>query len=358
MPKILSVGTAVPKYEITQDTAKQFSRSLFKDRFRDIERLLRSFDHTMIDKRYFCVPIEWFEEDHTFEEKNLIYTTNALQLSKEAILSCLQPTPYTTKEIDHIFFVSSTGLSTPSIDAYLFNEPDIDFSPTIKRTPIWGLGCAGGAAGLSRALDYTRAYPESKVLVVAVEIGELAFLRNDQSKSNLIATSLFGDGAAAVLVVGDENNHLRDISDNHVSILDSQSVIWKHSLDIMGWDVRNEGLKVIFSRSIPTLVENDLKRPVEEFLQKQNLTLADLDFYVLHPGGTKVIEAYEKTFEIHEDDTRLSRRVLADYGNMSSPTVLFVLQQWLKEQPVTRGYGLLLAMGPGFSAEMLLLKSE
>ncbi|WP_339061264.1 3-oxoacyl-[acyl-carrier-protein] synthase III C-terminal domain-containing protein [Tepidibacillus marianensis] len=352
MSKIISVGTAVPKYKITQEIAKNFSRQLFQNHYKDIDRLLRAFDHTEIEKRYFCVPIEWFEVEHSFEEKNLVYSTNAIQLSKEAIESCLHPTSFKTNDIDHIFFVSSTGISTPSIDAYLYNDPDIHFHSHMKRTPIWGLGCAGGAVGLSRAMEYTRAFPKEKALVVSVEIGELAFLQNDMSKSNLIATSLFADGAAAVLVVGDEV----DLSTkNNVQLIDSQSTIWEKSLDVMGWDIKNEGLKVVFSKDIPTIVKNDLRENVEEFLEKHQLSLSDLQFFILHPGGTKVLEAYEEAFHIDQAKTHTSRKILSQYGNMSSPTVLFVLKEWLNEQNITHGYGILLALGPGFSSEIVLL---
>jgi len=352
MPKIISVGTAVPKYKISQEIAKDFSHQLFQKHFKDIDRLLRAFDHTQIKQRYFCVPIEWFKEEHSFEEKNLVYTTNAIQLSKEAIQSCLELTPWNTTDIDHIFFVSSTGISAPSIDAYLYNDPEIHFHSHIKRTPIWGLGCAGGAAGLSRAMDYTRAFPKDKALLISVEIGELAFLQNDMSKSNLIATSLFGDGAAAVLVVGDEVDiPLKE----KLEMLDSQSTIWNKSLDVMGWDVKNEGLKVIFSKDIPTIVNHHLRENIDEFLLNHRLSLSEIQFFILHPGGTKVLQAYEKAFQIDSTKTQPSRKILSQYGNMSSPTVLFVLKEWLNEWNRPDGYGLLLALGPGFSSEIILL---
>ncbi|GBF10341.1 type III polyketide synthase [Tepidibacillus sp. HK-1] len=352
MSYIISVGTAVPPYEISQETAKNFSKILFKDHFKDIDRLLRIFDHTQITKRHFCVPIEWFEVEHTFEEKNMIYVKNAIELSKQAIFHCLKNTPFATEDIDHILFISSTGLSTPSIDAYLFNDPDIHFNPHIKRTPIWGLGCAGGAAGLSRAMEYSRAFPNDKVLVVSLEIGELAFLRNDLSKSNLVATSLFGDGAAAVLIVGDQVLQ----TDAGLKMIDSQSTIWKNSLDVMGWDVRNNGLKVIFSKDIPSIVQNELKPNVDQFLLNHHLTLSDLQFFILHPGGTKIIEAYENAFQITEQETMITRQILNQYGNMSSPTVLFVLQALLKSHPPKNGHGILIALGPGFSSEIILLE--
>lgn len=354
MSQILSVGTSVPPYEITQSSARDFSKYLFENHFKDIDRLLKIFENTQIKKRHFCVPIEWFGEHHTIEEKNAIYVKNAIELSKQAIISALSATAFNAEDINHIFFISSTGFSTPSIDAFLFNDPELDFKSNIKRTPIWGLGCSGGAAGLSRAFEYTRAFPKEIALVIAVEIGEMAFLKDDYSKSNLIATSLFGDGAAAVLVAGKEVDISND--KNKLTILNSQSAIWEDSLDVMGWDVKNEGLKVIFSKSIPSIVSKDVKPDVEIFLKNHNLSLNDLNFFILHPGGAKIIQAYEKEFQISEEKLNDTKKILYEYGNMSSPTVLFVLKEFLEGNLQETGYGILLSLGPGFSSEMLLLK--
>ncbi len=353
MPKILSVGTAVPPHKITQKEAKSYAMTMFKDHFKDIHRLLTIFEHTNINKRHFCVPLKWFEASHSFEEKNSIYKKSAIELSKIAILSALDPTPFSTRDVDHIIFVSSTGISTPTIDAFLFNDPEISFKSTIKRTPIWGLGCAGGAAGLSRAFDYCLAHPTEKVLVIALEIGELAFLKNDLSKSNLIATSLFADGAAAVLVVGDQVENKKD---HFFKIMDTNSTIWPNTLDIMGWEVKNDGLKVVFSKNIPSIISKKLKPTIDDFLHRNELTIQDIHTYILHPGGTKVIEAYMEVFHITDDMVSTSKEVLEEYGNMSSPTVLFVLKETLEYRKQEKGYGLLLALGPGFSSEMLLLK--
>lgn len=351
MPRIISVGTAVPKYIITQQEAKDFSENLFRNKFRDIERLLKIFDNTQISKRHFCVPLEWFSENHSFEEKNTIYVKNAIELAKKAIKNALINTNIKLNEINHIIFVSSTGISAPSIDAFLFNDPELEFNQHIKRTPIWGLGCAGGAAGLSRAYEYTKAFPAEIVLVIALEIGELAFLREDISKSNLVATSLFADGAAAVIITGDNTpNQL----EKQLNIKDSLSTIWKNTLDVMGWDVKNEGLKVIFSKDIPTIIKKDLKPNIDYFLAKNKINYHDLEFYVFHPGGTKVLEAYLDVFNIPEEKLSASKGILNDYGNMSSPTVLFVLAEIM--QTTKSGVGLLLALGPGFSSETLLLE--
>ena len=354
MPKIISVGTAVPDYVITQTEAKDFTKKLFGTYFKDIDRLLKIFDNTLIKKRHFCVPLDWFDSEHSFAEKNEIYTINAFSLAKKAILSALANSPFTYEDINHIFFVSSTGISTPSIDAYLFNDPELNFSKNIKRTPIWGLGCAGGAAGLSRAFEYTLAFPKEKVLVIALEIGELAFLKNDFSKSNLVATSLFGDGAAAVLVIGDHANKKTPFP--AVEIIDTKSFILNNSLDVMGWEVINEGFKVIFSKNIPSLIKKEIKPEIEQFLMENQLTTEQINFFVLHPGGAKVINTYQEIFNLTEEKLNSTRKILNEYGNMSSPTVLFVLKDTIEKNNINKGYGLLLSLGPGFSSEMLLLK--
>lgn len=354
MPKIIAVETAVPKHSISQEEAKEFAKYLFNGKFTDIDRLLRIFENTQIAKRHFCVPIEWFKTNHNFEEKNKIYLENAINLAKEAIIKLTTKSALDLELINHVFFISSTGISTPSIDAHLFNLPEFRFNPHIKRTPIWGLGCAGGAAGLARAYEYVLAFPKEIALVIALEIGEIAFFREDFSKSNFIATSLFADGAAAVLIAGDEVKI--DNPYNNINIHGSLSTIWHDSLDVMGWDVHNEGFKVIFSKDIPTIIKSDLKESVDFFLHKNNLSYNDIVNYVLHPGGAKVIEAYQDVFNILDDKLNECKSVLKKYGNMSSPTVLFVLKEMMERNTSDKGYGLLLALGPGFSAEILLLK--
>jgi len=356
MPKIIAVETAIPQYYITQDEAKEFAKYLFNGKFTDIDRLLRIFENTQIEKRHFCVPIEWFKNNHSFEEKNKIYVENAIKLAKEAINKLIINNSLDLKTINHIFYISSTGISTPSIDAHLFNLSEFNFDPHIKRTPIWGLGCAGGAAGMARAYEYVLAFPKEIALVIALEIGELAFFREDFSKSNFIASSLFADGAAVVLIAGDQVKTENYSLNNNINIHGSLSTIWQGSLDVMGWDVRNEGLKVIFSKDIPAIIKNDLKESVDFFLQKNNLSYNEIINYVLHPGGAKVIEAYKEVFNIPDDKLDECKAVLNKYGNMSSPTVLFVLKEIMERNTSDKGYGLLLALGPGFSAEILLLE--
>jgi alkylresorcinol/alkylpyrone synthase len=349
MSCIRSVASAVPGHCVGQQVAQQFCRALFHEAYPDINRLLPVFSNALVQDRYFAVPGEWFETNHTFAEKNQLYIETALELGQAAISACLQRAGLGPGDIDHLFFVSTTGLATPSIDARLINL--LKLRPDIRRTPIWGLGCAGGVAGLSRAYEYTLAFPRERALVLAVELCGLTFQRNDLSKSNLVATSLFGDGAAAVLVSGSETG------DPGPKILCSRSTLWYETLDVMGWDINDQGLKVLFSRDIPSVVRLLVLPALLEFLETQTLSLQDLNHIIAHPGGAKVIEAYEQTLGLTDGKMDRARDVLRRYGNMSSPTVLFVLEDYMQTQAIGRGeYGLVTALGPGFSSEMVLIQ--
>ncbi|KAA0550176.1 type III polyketide synthase [Bacillus sp. BGMRC 2118] len=360
MPKIASVGVCIPPNHLTQDTTMEFAAELFQQSFKDLPRLLKVFENAEIRSRNLAEDITWFKQDHTFEEKNNTYIKHAVELGAKAITNCLdnqtflQSTiPY--NEIDAIFFISTTGISTPSIEAKIMNK--LSFSPHTKRIPIWGLGCAGGAAGLSRAYEYCLAYPNAKVLVVSVELCSLTFQRNDRSKSNLVGTSLFSDGVAAVLLAGDKavvqrNEKILTIP----RVLDTQSTLMPDSEDVMGWDIKNEGLYVIFSKDIPSIITSWLKPNVEKFLEKNQLKLHDIQHFIAHPGGKKVIEAYEKSLGFSKEKTRISQHVLREHGNMSSATVYYVLEEFMKCEIPKNELGLIAALGPGFSSELLLVR--
>ncbi len=349
MSIISAVASAAPPFRVGQEVARNFSRALFQEAFPDIDRLLPVFQNTNIQHRYFSVPPEWFESEHSFAEKNRLYVEAALDLGKTAISNCLQRAGLEPQQVDHIIFVSTTGLATPSIDARLINL--LKMRSNVRRTPIWGLGCAGGVAGLSRAYEYTAAFPRERVLVLALELCGLTFQRNDLSKSNLVATSLFADGAAAVLVSGCE------AGDRGPRILSSRSTLWYDSLDVMGWEVNDNGLKVLFSRDIPTIVRDMVLPALMDFLAACGIGLEQLQHIIAHPGGTKVIEAYEQALGFENGKMDRAREILRRFGNMSSPTVLYVLEDFLQDGAVLPGeYGLMTALGPGFSSEMILIR--
>ncbi|WP_134684454.1 type III polyketide synthase [Brevibacillus migulae] len=356
MPRILSVGTAVPPHTVSQEASRQFTQQLFQETFPDIDRYLQVFANSRVEKRHFCVPLTWFSSPHTTMEKNQLYIEHACQLGREAITRCLEKAHLSAEDIDCLLVVSSTGISTPSIDARLINL--LPLREDLTRIPLWGLGCAGGAMGLSRAADYARAFPQSLVLLLSVELCGLTFVHNDRSKSNLIATSLFADGAAAVLVAGDEfaAGHTGHLTAPRIS--GSRTVTWKDSLDVMGWDVTDDGLKVIFSRDIPTLVKLRMREAVDQFLDRHQTTLPQISRFVLHPGGAKVLTAYQHSLDIEPGRLQTAHEVLQAYGNMSSPTVLFVLEKEIERSWQSGEKGLVAALGPGFSCELLYLQQE
>jgi alkylresorcinol/alkylpyrone synthase len=360
MPKIISVAEAIPPFQITQNETMEFARELFSDSFKDIERLLTAFQNGQIEKRHFVKGLDWFKDHHHFQEKNDIYIEKAVELGKEAIENCLQHNQYLTQpipysEIDAIFTISSTGIATPSIEARIMNY--LPFSSNTKRIPIWGLGCAGGASGLSRAYEYCLAFPKAKVIVLTIELCSLTFQKNDLSKSNLIGTSLFADGVACALVVGDEVP-ISDLSKKLTSptIMSTQSTTMKDSLDVMGWEIKNEGLFVVFSKSIPTLIENWLKPNVENFLAKHQFTTKDISHFIAHPGGIKVLDAYIKALGMPESMISHSLQVLKEFGNMSSSTVFYVLDRFMQDEIPIGEKGIIAALGPGFSSEMILVR--
>jgi len=357
MPTIASISTYEPPYSLKQSSIEQLTKELFKDKFHQLDRLLKVFENGEIDSRQFSVPVEWYKQEHSFEERNNLYIELATKFSLEAINKCLSnqfflDRPILPEEIDAIIFISSTGFSTPSIDARILNH--LNFSDRIKRLPIWGLGCAGGAAGISRAFDYCIAHPKEKVLVVCVELCSLTFQKNDFSKSNLVGASLFADGVACALVCGDEV-HI-NMKKPVPTIINTASKWMPNSLDVMGWDIKDDGLHVIFSKDIPSIITKWLGPFIHDFLSENQITRNDLLHFIAHPGGKKVLQAYENALNLTEEFTSISREVLRLHGNMSSPTVLYVLEQYMLRNCSNGDYGLMVALGPGFSGEAVLLQ--
>ncbi|MCH1627344.1 type III polyketide synthase [Ferdinandcohnia quinoae] len=360
MPKVLSIGICNPPTIIDKDSSTKFVRDLFKEQIPDIHRMLKIFENGGIRKRHISENLSWYGEEHSFEEKNNTYIEKSIKFGVKAINNCLNSNflkvPVPIDEISAFIFISSTGIATPSIEARIMNQ--LDFSPHTKRIPIWGLGCAGGAAGLARAFEYCKAYPTAKVIVLAIELCSLTFQKSDLSKSNLIGTSLFADGVACACVIGDDVDW-KEFSNNSVlpSIIDSQSTLMKNSEDVMGWSVKNNGLHVIFSKDIPTIVRTWLRGNVELLLEKHSMSLNNIQHFVAHPGGKKVLDAYETSLSFPPTMTKVSRQVLSEYGNMSSATIIYVLKEFMEADIGENGeIGLLAALGPGFSSEILLIQ--
>ncbi len=350
MSKIIKVGTADVPHIYNQDVTKEFAFNLFSENSKDISRMIGVFDNALIDTRHFCFPTDWFATQHNVIERSHLFQEHATKLAASSIKDCLEKADADYDDFDHIMFISSTGITTPTIDAHLINELKLDTH--IKRTPIWGLGCVAGAVGLSRAYDYTKAHPKRGVLVVAVEMCSLAFQKDDFSKSNIVALALFSDGGACSLVVGDDH---RLANKSKINLKDSLTTTYYDSLDVMGWEVVDNGFKAIFSKDIPNIVRNNVKENVEDFTSKNGLSVSDLKHYVLHPGGAKVLDEYEQCLGLENGSIHYSRKVLKEHGNMSSPTVMYVLNEFLEDGQYEDGdHGMISALGPGFSSELLL----
>jgi alkylresorcinol/alkylpyrone synthase len=343
MPHLLAVATAVPKHELGQREVAQRARNVFDAvGVADLDRMVAVFGNAGIDTRYSTVPVDWYDRQHGWTERNALYLEHALDLIEEAARKCLARAKLDAQDIDAIVTVSTTGIATPSLDAMLMGR--LALRSETRRLPVFGLGCAGGVIGFSRAADLARAAPQSRVLFLVVELCTLSFRRDDFSKSNLVATALFGDGAAAAII---------SCQGQGPALLQGGEYTWPHSLDIMGWDVAEDGLKAIFSHDIPALVRRDLRDATKSFLSAQGLALDAIEHFICHPGGAKVITALEEAFGLDDGKLAMARAVLRDYGNMSAATVLFVLDRTLRDG--AKGRMLMTALGPGFTAAFQLL---
>ncbi|HLT35749.1 MAG TPA: 3-oxoacyl-[acyl-carrier-protein] synthase III C-terminal domain-containing protein [Enhygromyxa sp.] len=354
---VLAVASASPEHRLSQARAKQFARGFFADDFSDdgdaeLERLLEVYENAGVETRHIGRPIEWLEQKRSFPEKNAAYREQALQLATRAAAVALEQAGIDRREYGAIVFASSTGLSTPSLDARLVQN--LELPRTIHRAPLWGLGCAGGGAGLARARALALGL-QKPVLVIACELCSLTFVHGDRRKSNLVAVALFGDGAAAAVVAPEP--HWRPGSSGHgPELLGGYARLIDDSEHIMGWDLEDEGLRVRFAPTIPDIVIELAAEMVGDALASVGLSAADRHHLVVHPGGRKVLDAWESALGLDPERLRYAREVLRDHGNMSSPTVLFVLERFLASTAARGEPGLLLALGPGFCAEGVVFR--
>jgi alkylresorcinol/alkylpyrone synthase len=347
-PRLLAVATAVPPYPLDQNDVVERVKRLF-GQSENLDRLLPVFTNTGIRTRYSCVPIEWYDREHGWAERNRIYLASALDLLEAVTLQLLERAGCDKSEINSIVVVSTTGIATPSLDAMLLEQ--MGLRRTVRRLPIFGLGCAGGVIGLARAATEAAASGEM-VLFLTVELCALAFRRDDWSKSNIVATALFGDGAAGALL---------STNGNGPAIVASGEHTWPGSLEVMGWDVADTGLSAVFSRDIPQLVTTQLREVASDFLARHQLALGDIERFVCHPGGAKVVAALERAFGLGQGALVEAWGVLRDYGNMSAATVIFVLERVLSEAAAAGERwerALMTALGPGFTAGFLVLDNR
>ncbi len=346
-PRIAGIGTAVPAHRITQCRAKELAGALFDDGVTNLDRMLAVFDRSGVRERFLCVEEAWFAEPHSFEERNAVYETEALALSLRSARRAMAIADVAPDDIGAVFYVSSTGFATPSLDSRLQQELGLP-QHGVTRDATFGHGCAGGVGALGRAASWCRGNPGKSALVVATELCSLTFQLGQQSSTNVVAASLFSDGSAAAVIGPDGRGP---------QLVGHGSYLWPQTEEIMGWSHGSDGFEVILSRRVPAFLRRHVAESLEPVCRSVDISIDDLRHLALHPGGSGVIRALCEGLDVDECALRYSVDTLARFGNMSSPTALFVLDRHLRCGSMRPGeYGVVSAMGPGFAAEHVLFK--
>jgi alkylresorcinol/alkylpyrone synthase len=341
---LLSLATSVPPHAFLQRDVLAAAWDFFGSRFPDFERFASIFANTGIVKRHGVKPFEWYLEPRGWPERTDAFLDGAEALFIEVAAKALASADVRAAEIDTVVTVCSTGIATPSLDARVHRR--MGFRSDVSRVPVFGLGCAGGASGISIASRLAQARPGTNVLMVTIELCSLALRLDELTKANIIATSLFGDGAAAMVLRAGDGGATRI---EHVG-----EHLWPDTLDVMGWSVDPLGFGVILRRTVPEFVTTELKPALTEILSRMQLEIADIDKFICHPGGAKVINAIETALALDQGTLEHERQVISDYGNMSAPTVLFILERARAQGLPPRS--LLTALGPGFTASCVSLR--
>jgi len=344
---IAATATALPPHTITRDDVKYYMGRVFDIPERRLEAMMSIVDNAQVHKRHSIFPIEYTVEPRALYQTNQEYIEHAIKLGQEAAEKCLQRANVRPDEVDLIITVSCTGFMIPSLDAHLINL--MGFRSNVRRMPFTELGCAAGAMALGRAADFLKAHPGGNVLIIAVELPSLTFQRKDISQANLISSILFGDGAAAVLVTGREVRGPK--------IMASETYTFPDSLGAMGFDLRDSGFHILLAKDVPEMIGEKIRELVDGFLERHGKKFQDIKGWILHPGGARLLGNVEIALGLTKCQTQPSWDILSNVGNLSSATILFILQEWLEKRPLKAGdYALAAAFGPGFSAEFLLLQ--
>ena len=338
--QLLALATAVPPHVIEQDHAAEFARIVFGDRIEGFSALAKVFETTGIERRYTSEPVSWFEVPHGWTDRALAYLDGATELFSAVAASALRNARLEAAEIDAIVTVSSTGIATPSLEARV--SPRLGFRSDVARVPIFGLGCAAGVTGTAIASRLAAGRPGTNVLLVNVELCSLAFRSDRATKMDIISTALFADGAAAAIF------RCEDDRTGIATVTGSTEHLWADTIDIMGWSVDPMGLGVLLSRSLPGFIAKHYRTTFDRALERIAFDRDRPAQLIMHPGGTKVIESFETALELQPGTLALERSVMRDYGNMSSPTVLFVLERAIAAG--MHGPSIMAALGPGFTA--------
>jgi alkylresorcinol/alkylpyrone synthase len=347
-PRVSAVGRALPGHYLDQEQLIAALRGLWAARHYNVERLEDLHRAVQVSGRYLALPLEGYARLDSFARCNDAWIGAAQDLGEAAVRDALARAGLSPADVDHVFFVTVTGIATPSIDARLVNR--MGFRPDVKRTPIFGLGCVAGAAGTARAADYLRAYPGEVALLLSVELCSLTLQREDLSVANIIASGLFGDGAAAAVLTGARRGGPGP------RVVATRSVFYRDTERVMGWDVVDSGFRVVLSARVPEIVRENVGRDVDAFLAEHAVTRRDVRHWIAHTGGPRVLQAFERGLSLPAGALERSWRSLRDVGNLSSASVLFVLGDVLDGAGARAGdLGVMVAMGPGFCSELVLL---
>lgn len=347
--KIASVGRALPEHYYDQAELTDYLAKVWRDHPTLTRRLRELHDHAGVRGRHLALPLSAYDALTDFSACNAAWQRCALDLGQRAAEAALARAGLQAADVDCILFSTVTGLASPSIDALLMNR--MQFRPDLKRLPLFGLGCVAGAAAVSRAADLLRGTPRGVALVLNVELCSLTLQRDDRSVANLISSGLFGDGAAAAVVVGS------DRTADGPEIAAVRSVFYPDSEEVMGWDIGAHGFRIRLSPTVPSIARERLPADIDAFLASAGLRRGDVRAWVCHPGGPKVLAALQQGLELGDDALRISWNNLRQRGNLSSVSVLLALGDTIDEQrPAAGSFGVMLAMGPGFCSELLLLR--
>ena len=341
---LLSLVTAVPPHVIEQQHAKDIGRRAFR-RKALFDRLSGVFDNAAISKRHVVAPPEWYEQPHGWAERNAVYLAASEDMFERAASAAIENAGLTPDQIDGVVTVSTTGIATPSLEARV--GPRLGLRADVRRVPVFGLGCAGGVSGLALTARLAASDPGTRWLFVTVETCSISIRLDSEDPAAIVATALFGDGAASAVVTAGEGGL--------ASLRGSAEKLWPDTLGIMGWRVEDPGLGVLFDRAIPPFIETELAAAVDEMCVQLKIAREDISRFCCHPGGVKVIDAIEAALELNQGELNLEREVLRDFGNMSAPTVLFVLDRLLKQGLPERV--MMTAFGPGFTCAGLMLEA-
>lgn len=347
--RIAAVGSAFPPHYVDQGTLIAAFRDAWATRYHNVSRIEELHRHARVGGRYLALPIESYAGLASFTEANDAWIRVGADVGAAAIEDALARAGLGVRDVDAFWCTSVTGVAAPSLDARLMNR--LGFRPDVKRVPMFGLGCVAGAAGIARAADYLRGHPDHVALLLSVELCSLTLQRDDLSMPNLIASGLFGDGAAAVVLTGAERGGAGP------AIVASRSAFYPGTEDVMGWRVGASGFQVVLSAEVPDMVRKHLRGDVDALLAEHHLDYDAVAAWVAHPGGPKVLQAMEETFPMPLGALDLTWESLREVGNLSSASVLLVLKETLaRAAPPAGGYGLMTAMGPGFCSELVLLR--